>query len=226
MPEQEQSKMAGARKKNRYQYNRGNDATKTSYKSKVDKLEDDIFNLGASSDPAKFSKLLKSIENYIQKNYKTLDNIVKAIQQLMRPTLEYPKQPMRAEHTEADGTLNEDAFKMAKFAWKEDYKGLKYRKDKYNNNESNAWALIYNQCSPKLKNKLKGTDGYKKVKGNNNVIKLLTMIRGYCCQFDTLNNKYTSIVKSMKNLFFISLKMQNSQTWTFMKTLWSWHLSK
>ncbi len=34
---------------------------------------------------------------------------------------------------------------MAKFAWKEDYKGMKYRMDKYNNNESNAWALIYDQ---------------------------------------------------------------------------------
>ncbi len=62
-------------------------------------------------------------------------------------------------------------------------------------NKLNAWALIYNQCSPKLKNKLKGMSGYDKAKAGNNVIKLLTIIRRYCCQFDTLNDKYMSIIK-------------------------------
>jgi hypothetical protein len=57
------------------------------------------------------------------------------------------------------------------------------------------WALIYDQCSPELKNKLKGMDGYKKAKGDNNEIKLLMMIRGYWCQFDTLDDKYILIVK-------------------------------
>ncbi len=48
---------------------------------------------------------------------------------------------------------------MAVFSWKEDYKSIKLRMDKYRDNESNAWALIYNQCLPELKNKLKATDG-------------------------------------------------------------------
>jgi len=71
--------------------------TKTSYNSKVAELEDKVFDIGQSSNPAKFSKSLKSIENYIQKNYKTCNDIVKAIQQLKRPTLEYLKQHMRDE---------------------------------------------------------------------------------------------------------------------------------
>jgi hypothetical protein len=137
---------------------------------------------------------------------------VKVIQQLTRLTLEYPKQPTRGEHTKANGTFNEDAFKMAKFAWKENYKGMKYRKDKYNNYKSNVWAFIYNQCSPELENKLEGMDGYKKAKGNNNVIKLLTMIKGYCCQFDTLNNKYILIMKSIKNLFYFFQKAEQSNS--------------
>jgi hypothetical protein len=127
MSEQGQAKTVKAGKKNRYWFNkRGNQATKTSYKSKVAELKDEVFDVGASSDPVKFSKSLKSIENYIQKNYKTSNNIVKAIQQLKCPTLDYPRQPTRVEHTKKDGTLDEDAFNMAKFAWKEDYKGMKY----------------------------------------------------------------------------------------------------
>jgi hypothetical protein len=209
MSEQGQAKMVKARKKNRYRFNNwGNQATKTSYKSKVAKLEDEVFDVGLSNDPAKFSKLQKSIENYIQKNYKICNDIVKAIQQFMHPTLKYLRQPTRAEHTEQDGTLDEDTFKMLKFAWKEDYKGMKYQKDKYYDNKSNAWALIYDQWSPELKNKLEGTSGYDKAKAGNDVIKLLTIIRGYCCQFDTLNDEYMSIIKSLKNFFYFFQKAE------------------
>ena len=97
MAEQETKMARAAGKKGRYWFNnRGNQTTQTSYKSKVAELEDEVFDVGASSDPAKFSKSLKSIENYIQKYYMTCDDIVKAIQQLKRPTLAYPKQPSRA----------------------------------------------------------------------------------------------------------------------------------
>jgi hypothetical protein len=92
---------------------------------------------------------------------------------------------------------------MAVFAWKEDYKSMKSRKDKYRDNKSNAWALIYNQCMPKLKNKLKGNDGYNGAKSTNNVAKLLTIIQGYCCQFNILNNKYIGIVTAIKNQYFL-----------------------
>ena len=143
MAEQEMKMVRAAGKKNRYRFNnQGNQTTNTTYKSKVAELEDKVFDVGASSNPAKFSKLLKSIENYIQKNYKTCNDIMNVIQQLKRQTLAYPKQPMRAQYTNTNGDFDEDTFKMAKFAWKEDYKGMKYQMDKYNDNESNAWAII------------------------------------------------------------------------------------
>ena len=43
-------------------------------------LENNTFDVGASSNPAKFSKSLKNIENYIQKSYKDPDDMVKTIQ--------------------------------------------------------------------------------------------------------------------------------------------------
>ncbi len=46
-------------------------------------------------------------------NYKTCNDIVKAIQQLKRPTLGYPKQPTRAKYADASGKVDEDKFKMA-----------------------------------------------------------------------------------------------------------------
>jgi hypothetical protein len=52
------------------------------------------------------------------------------------------------------------------------------RKQKYEENEANTWALVYNQCSNQLRVKLEGTSGYKLCKKENTVITLLTMIRG------------------------------------------------
>ncbi len=97
--------------------------------------------MGASSDPAKFSKLLKSIENYIQKTYKKPDDIVKAIQKLKQPMLDYPRQPKKSECMDDDGDINDNAFKLAKFEWKEEYKVMKERKDQFKDNESNGAHL-------------------------------------------------------------------------------------
>ena len=140
MAEQEMKTVKFARKKNRYRFNNQgiNQTTKTNLKSKVTELEDRVFDVGALNDPAKFSKSLKSIENYIQKNCKTCDDIVKAIQQLKRRTFAYPKQPTKSQYTDVNGDFDNDSFEMAKFAWIEDYKGMKHQMDKYNDNESNA----------------------------------------------------------------------------------------
>jgi hypothetical protein len=99
---------------------------------------------------------------------------------------------------------------MAVFAWKEDYKSMKSRMDKYKGNESNAWALIYDQCLGELKNKLEGTQDYDTAKSGNDVANLLTMIHGYCCQFNLLSDEYMAIVAAIKNLFYFFQKAEQS----------------
>ena len=144
MTEQEQKEAGNPKKQGRYRGNRHSRGGQAGarYKSKVDGLEDDTFDVGASSDPAKFSKSLKNIETYIQKTYKSPDDIVKTLQKLARPTLNYPEKPKKADYKDENGDEDPDAFEMAVFAWKEDYKSMRARKDKYQDNESNAWALI------------------------------------------------------------------------------------
>ena len=66
MAEQEK-KPGGADGKKKKFYNgwfaRGAMTDRSTYKSKVQGLENDTFNVGASSNPTKFSKLLKNIKN-------------------------------------------------------------------------------------------------------------------------------------------------------------------
>jgi hypothetical protein len=195
-------------------------AGRTTYKSKVAGLEDNTFDVGAASDPAKFSKLLKNKENYIQKTYRSPDDMVKTLQNMKKVTLSYLTKPKKQypQCCDKDGNPDEDMFEMAVFAWKEDYKSMMSRMDKYRDNESNAWALIYNQCLPELKNKLEATDGYSGAKSTD-VAKLLTMIRGYCCQFDILNDEYMAIVAAIKNLLYFFQKVIKP-TRTTMKSSW------
>ena len=215
MAEQEK-KPGGADGKKKKFYNgrfaRGATASRSTYKSKVQGLKNDTFDVGASSDPAKFSKSLKNIENYIQKTYKDPDDMVKTIQKMKKVSLSFPERPKKTDKDCCynNGDPDPDAFDMAVFAWKEDYKSMKLRMDKYKGNESNAWALIYDQCSPELKNKLEGTEGYDGAKSTNDVAKLLTMIRGYCCQFDLLSDEYMAIVAAIKNLFYFIQKSEQS----------------
>ena len=77
------------------QFATGATAGRSTYKSKVQGLENDTFDVGASSNPAKFSKLLKNIQNYIQKTYKDPDDMVKTIQKMKKVSLSYPKRPKK-----------------------------------------------------------------------------------------------------------------------------------
>jgi hypothetical protein len=149
-------------------------AGRSLYKSRVQGLENDTFNIGASSNPAKFSKLLKNIENYIQKTYKDPEDMAKTIPQMKMVILNYPKKPKKTDAAccNVNGDPDPNMFEMAVFLWKEDYKSVKSKMDRYKGNESNAWALIYNQCSAELKNKLEGTQGYDTAKSGNDVAKL------------------------------------------------------
>ncbi len=92
---------------------------------------------------------------------------MKALQQMAQPTLDYPAMPLKRDYKDKDGNEDPVAFKMALFAWKEDSTAMGVRKDRYRDNELNAWALIYDQCSPELKNKLEGAEGYEKAKEKN-----------------------------------------------------------
>ncbi len=46
--------------------------------------------------------------------------------------------PSKKDYKDKDDNKDPVAFKMAVFAWKEEYKAMRVRKDRYRDNESNA----------------------------------------------------------------------------------------
>ncbi len=102
------------RKEKRYHrtFARGAATAKLDYKSAVVGLENDTFNVGAWSDPAKVSKLPRNIKNYIQKTYKELDNIVKTIQQMKKADLAYLVKPKKDDPECLDDSGNPDQMPL------------------------------------------------------------------------------------------------------------------
>jgi hypothetical protein len=49
--------------------------------------------------------------------------------------------PSKKDYKDKDGSKDLVAFKMVVFVWKEDYKAMRVRKDRYRDNELNAWAF-------------------------------------------------------------------------------------
>jgi hypothetical protein len=99
MMAEEEKKPSGAdnRKKKFYGRFAKGAAGRSTYKSKVQGLENNTLDVGASSNPAKFSKSLKNIKNYTQKIYKDPDDMVKTIQQMKREILNYPQKPKKTD---------------------------------------------------------------------------------------------------------------------------------
>ncbi len=153
------------------------------------------------------------------------DDTVKSIQQMKHPTLRFPAKPTKATCVDENNVFDKDKYEMAKFTWKDKYKATLYNKEKYKENKSSLRALIYDQCSPELKNKPKGTSRYDTSKKDNDIVSLLMMIRSYCCQFDTLNDEYMSIIGVIKNLlnFFQKSTQANADNDRSNRRIWgSW----
>ena len=94
-------------------------AGRSTYKSKVQGLENETFDAGASSNPAKFSKSLKNIDNYIQKTYTDPDDMVKTIEKMKNVSfVSYPERPKKTDKDCCDSNRDPDpdTFNMAVFA--------------------------------------------------------------------------------------------------------------
>ncbi len=111
-----EKKLAAAGRKKHYRFGGRNPQPRSSpYTSNMTEIKDDIFNVGATSNPAKFTKSQKNIEAYIQMTYKMPDNIVKVIQKMKRPTFDPPEKPDKSMCMDSAGNYNADEYDMAKF---------------------------------------------------------------------------------------------------------------
>jgi hypothetical protein len=140
-------------------------------------LESHTFDIGNAKYSAKYKKTVDAIANYIQREYKGGADIAKAIKALSLPTLQVPGYPKaKAGETAVDpGDV---------YIWQQDVAAVKKQIVQLEENKKRAYALVIGQCSPDLDSKLQGSAAFVQAEADQDVVKLLLVIRGYCCRFD------------------------------------------
>ncbi len=64
-----------------------------------------------------------------------------------------------------------------------------------------AYIIIYHQCSPYLKNDLEASDAFTKIRQDQDIFGLLKLIQGLCCSYDAKTQGVIATVASHKQLF-------------------------
>jgi hypothetical protein len=93
------------------------------------------------------------------------------MRELVAPTVTMPTYP-------ADPN-DQEAIQI----WKEELREKRTQSLQIEESKKRAYALVMGQCSPDLVSKIRGASTYASVNASQDVIELLRLIRGYCCDF-------------------------------------------
>ena len=99
-------------------------------KSKVDSLEDAVFESGAVKHAAQFTKTLEEIANYVQKKYNS--DVAKMIKDVERSVFEFPARPLLKTILNSDGRITQEKVdEMDIYVWKKDYELIHSKKAEF-----------------------------------------------------------------------------------------------
>lgn len=77
-----------------------------------------------------------------------------------------------------DSTKTLPVYELEVYIWKDSFTRASKRKDYYNDQLDKAYVIIYNQCSPSLKNELESSIAFSVIRQAQIPIKLLCLIQG------------------------------------------------
>jgi hypothetical protein len=185
---------------------------KKEFVTKVVGLESHTFDVGDVKFAAKYQKLVDAIANHVQKEYKGGSEMAKAIRELKLPQINilvYPV-PTGGAQTLAPGES---------YIWQQDVAEAKKKIAQLEENKKRVYALIIGQCLPELEGKIQGLDAYPMADADQDAVKLLLIIRGYCCRFDDHQQSVVAL-KSAKHCvptFYQTSEMSNLDYFEFFK---------
>ncbi len=182
--------------------------------TKVVDLESHTFDAGDLKYAAKYQKLVNAIANHVQKEYKGGSEMAKAIRELKLPQIDIPTYPVPTGGSQMLA-LGES------YIWQQDVAEAKKKIAQLKENKKRAYALIIGQCLPKPEGKIQGSDAYPMADMDQDAVKLLLIICGYCCRFDD-HQQSVVVLESAKHHVLASYQtseMSNLDYFEFFKAL-------
>ena len=155
-----------------------------------------VFDNTGHNDAANFQCTLKGLANFLHTTYSA--KVASAILKMQAVTIPIEEEPtVRKASSGQDLPLT--SWEIHK--WKEEYNAQLKTLKVYNDSMPKAYIHLYNQCSTNLKNDLEAATAFAQVESTKDPIRLLKLIQGLCCSYDSKTQSVMATVASHKKLF-------------------------
>ena len=132
-----------------------------------------MFDVGHAKYAAKYQQSIEGLALHIQSTYTNGSSIAKLIRELKLVVIDVDNYPT--------GTGGGAPDQRQIHLWQQTINVQVKEQRVLAKNVKKAYALILGQCSPMLSSKIKGSDKYTDASKDSDILKLLKIIRRYCC---------------------------------------------
>ena len=155
------------------------------------------------------------ILNYIRRTYKKGGDVADALETFKEIDFTNVKPAMavvplkKPDGTDYSDEERESLLRQAEREFDVDYKLYKERVTQYEDNKSQAAALLYDQCSSTMRTKLQGRDNFL-TDIKTNPIKLLSAIKEHALSYESTKYTQKTICDAMKS--FVNIKQREDES--------------
>jgi hypothetical protein len=184
----------GGRRKPRYFLQKGeiDQSSSKAYKSPILEIAEHTFNTGENKFTLQFTLLQKIVVNHLQWTLATEGYLV-------AETVRTGKQQIIALPPRVDPNAADKAD--LEIIQGENIKAVGKRRQKLEESLKKGYAVVYNQCSQEVHNKLKSVDNWDRIQQEQSLHELFTKIKKICVGFEDHKQAEFNLVQSLKTLF-------------------------
>ena len=189
-----------AQAKGKFQAKGGSNIASQSIKKSVN---DYNYYLGSSKQASDYETTTEYLINYIKKVFDYGSDIGIALKSLepINTSVWKPRMQVSIATTEEDRAAENRQYEIE---FKADYDTYSKRVQAYENNNTKAYALLWERCNKAMKNKIEARSDYNRIE--NNPITLLMAIKEHALNFQENRYSMSIILDAMRTLLFTKQK--------------------
>jgi hypothetical protein len=185
-------------KSKNYSSKQGETATNT--EKKKHHVTDFTYHLGSAKQASDYETATEFLINYIKKTYDYGNDIGSSMEQLEPIDTSSWKPKMQLSSKDEKTEASEKALEERQFEieFKADYDEYRKRLQVLENNQTKAYALLWERCAKSMKNKIESRADFDKIK--NDPINLLKAIKEHALNYQENRYSMSIILDAMRTL--------------------------
>ena len=170
-------------------------------------ITDYTYHLGTAKQASDYDTATEFLINYIKKMYDYGNDIGTSLEEL-QPVETMTWKPKMQVSEDKDATVKALEDKQFEIEFKADYDVYRKRLQILENNQTKAYALLWERCAKSMKNKIESRSDFDKIK--NNPIALLKSIKEHALNYQENRYHMAIILDAMRTLMSTKQKEKES----------------